>query len=59
MKLLDAPETEIKPDPFGKQILKDFRRDFPKKNKTQDLREVCDKLKKDFHVVFTSLKKRK
>ena len=58
-KLLKAPEIEIKPNTFGKQIIEDFRSEFPNKSKTQDFCEACDKLKKDFHIVLTSLKKRK
>lgn len=58
-KLLKAPEIEIKPNTLGNQILEDFPSDFPKKNKTQEFREACDKLKKDFHDVLTSFKKRK
>jgi predicted ATP-dependent protease len=58
-KLLKGEEIKIQPVKLVDEVLEDFRRDFPKKNKTQDFREACDKLKKDFHVVLNFLKKRK
>ncbi|NLL72842.1 MAG: hypothetical protein GX237_04875 [Clostridiales bacterium] len=58
-ELLKVPKTEIQPNTFAKELLEDFRRDFPKKNKTQNFREAYDKFKQDFYDVLTSLKKQK
>lgn len=58
-KLLKVPESEVKANTFDKQILEDFRRDFPTKNKKRDFREACDSFKKYFYGILTSLKKYK
>lgn len=60
-ELLKKEEIEIQPNTFATEIIDDFRRDFKmnERKPRQEFRKACDKFKKDFHVVLTSLKKGK